>query len=102
MTQCKWPIVVDCSTRAECVLPSGHGGEHNSGMAQDNEEWKHAEWARRTREIGQHCCCARERAVDCQYERYSIPPEDFDDGCTCICHVQLIDLEKELWPNDAE
>ena len=68
-----------------------------------NDDWRPAEFDRRRKGIGANCACRRERAQDCHYERYGIPSVDlYDEGCTCLCHIELIALHQELWPSDTE
>jgi hypothetical protein len=58
--------------------------------------------------IQAHCCCRSINERDCYRLRYlslmgdCFRYEDEDDSsCECVCHYEIGDLERDLWPDES-
>jgi hypothetical protein len=60
------------------------------------------------KKIQANCCCHFFNERECYRSRYPRPIDDCfretyqdeDDECECVCHVELAELERDIWPDD--
>jgi hypothetical protein len=66
-------------------------------------------FSQRCAEIQKACCCHRINEKECFRARHPAPMSDgFDDdsfvdeyeNCECSCHMEIGELELELWPEE--